>query len=147
MKATFIMAKEDADKEAKAAAKAAEETPASSSTDVPPKAPVLPKALLAICGPSEATCKAYAAAMHRLTNQSYCSTPAVPPAPLVWPPPRNAVPPTKPPGAPPIAKPPTMPPTMPPTTIPPPSKAVWKAAVTPALVTNICMHACIEKCI
>ena len=140
MKATFIMAKEDADKEAKAAAKAAEETPASSSTDVPPKAPVLPKALLAICGPSEATCKAYAAAMHRLTNQSYCSTPAVPPAPLVGPPPGNAVPPTKPPGAPPMAKPPTMPPT----TI---SKAAAKAAVTPALVTNICMHACIEKCI
>ena len=130
------------EKEMKAAAKAAEETPASSSTDMPQKAPALPKPLLAICGPkyAEKTGNAYAAARNRLANQSYCSTPAMPPAPLVLPPPGNAVPPTKPPGAPPMAKPPTMPPT----TI---SKAAAKAAVTPALVTNICMHACIEKCI
>ena len=117
MKATYIMAKEDADN-MKAAAKATEETPASSSTDVPQKAPALPKPLLAICGPSESTCKAYAAAMNRLANQSYCSTPPGPP--------------------PPMAKPPTMPPT----TI---SKAAAKAAVTPALFTNICMYACIDN--
>ena len=123
------MAKEDADN-VKAAAKATQEAPASSSTDVPQKAPALPKPLLAICGPSETTCKAYAAAMHRLANQSYCSTPPGPPPPM-------AKPPTMPP---PMAKPPTMPPT----TI---SKAAAKAAVTPALVTNICMHVCIEKCI
>ena len=111
-----------------------EETPekdpaAASSGDAPPKP------LLAICGPkfAEKTGNAYAAAMNRIANNSYCSTPAGPP-----PPKHHAVP---------LSVPPTAPPTMPPPTMPPPtiSKAAAKAAVTHALFTNICMYVCIDN--